>query len=170
MGLCAGLLSIGYFTILYLIKPSLLLTPWALFSFLIIVVFKMMDAYSLWKAKQGIIVFKDTLRSVFMVSVISLLILTVFYHFMFNFVDLSLIKQLQEKIAANAMQAFNEKRITQVQLDEARSWIEGIRMSIGLSSVIYSVLLLVGFFYAVVFAGISRLIGRGIPLPPPSAS
>src|SRR5688572_11564503 len=92
-GLYAGLACLAYFIALYMINTTLLISPVILLGFIIIVVFKIASAYYLWKAQRSGSDFKDALKAVFMVSVVSLAMVVFFLYLLFNFIDISLTEQ-----------------------------------------------------------------------------
>jgi|ERR1051325_6157582 hypothetical protein len=162
LGLLAGLACIFYLLALHFIAANLLLTPWLIFVFVIIIIFKIAAAYLLWREKGGQVPFKDALQSVFMVSVISLFMVILFFYLFFNFIDHTLMEQIRKNIADRVMKSFQDGHITKEQLDTGLARIQQINFGIAAASVTYSVLLFIGFFYALVFAAITRLIGKEI--------
>ena len=161
-GLLAGLGCVIFLLALFLIKRNLLLSPWILSGFVIIVAFKVAAAYFLWRSRGGEVAFKDSLQAVFTVSAISLLIFVLFFYLLFNFIDLSLLEQVKNNITANAVKSFEDGRITKEHLDAGIAKIEKLRFGLWEGWVAYAVFLCAGFFYALVLAAVSRLISRDI--------
>jgi len=162
MGLFAGIASLLFLLLLYGMNPAMLISPLILAVFVIVVAFKVAAAYRLWRNQNGQVAFKGALQSIFMVSVVSLLIVFFFLYLLFNVFDVSLTEQVKKSISANMMQSFEQGRITKTQLDEGLLRLNNFKPGIAAFSALYCFTLFVGFFYALVFAGISRLSGREI--------
>ncbi len=170
LGLYAGLACLVFLIALYAVRTTLLISPVILLVFAIVVAFKVAAAYYMWKANRGTVDFKDALQSVFLVSVVSLLLIVFFFYLLFNFIDPTLTEQIKKNISEKTMKSFEEGQITKAQLDAAAERVKSFRLGEGAFFMLYSFSLIVGFFYALVFAGITRLIGRDISLLPPSNS
>ena len=166
MGLYAGLTCLVFFITLYMVSPVYLISPVILFGFVIVVLFKVAASYFFWKDRKGEVEFKDALQSVFLVSVISLGMLVFFFYLLFNFIDSSLAEQIKNNIHQSAMKAFDEERITKEQLNAALKKADNFKLGAGSFFAMYSFTLFIGFFYALVFAAITKLIGRNIAATP----
>ena len=162
LGLYAGLACMIFFIALYLVNPAFLISPVILFGFVIIVLFKVGASYFFWKSRKGDIEFKAALQSVFMVSVVALALAVFFFWLMFHVIDPSLPEQVKSNIAQNAVKAFEEERITKGQMDASLEKAEKFNLGASAFFAMYSFTLFIGFFYALVFAGITKLITRDI--------
>ncbi len=165
MGLYAGIACLVFLIALYSISPAYLISPLVLFGFVPVVIFKIVAAYYFWKSRRGSVEFKDALQSVFMVSVIALAMVIFFFYLLFNYIDPSLTEQIKKNIHDSAVKAFEEGKITKEQLDAAAERVKLFHLGAGEFFALYPVTLFIGFFYALVFAAITRLIGRNIAAP-----
>ncbi|HXH18774.1 MAG TPA: DUF4199 domain-containing protein [Chitinophagales bacterium] len=164
LGLYAGLTCAVFYLILYAIKPALLISPAILLGFAIVVVFKIAAAYYSWKSQEGRVTFQSALQSIFLVSAVSLLIVFFFFYLVFNVIDLSLVEQIKKNITDNLMKSFQAGKLSKSQLDESLLKVMEFKLGAGAFFALYSFSLFVGFFYALVFSGITRLISREISL------
>ncbi len=162
IGLIAGVVTIVYCVLLYLVDASLLTKPWILVSFFIIVGFKMYAAFKVWQVRRRNTLFRESLQAVFMVSVIGFLLWISFMYVMYNYIDPTVIEGLINRMTENITQAWNDGRITKHQLEEGLLKFEKVRFNFAIASMMYCIMLIAGFLYALIFAAISMFSGRDI--------
>lgn len=161
-GAVAGLACIVLTLVLYLIGPEKVFSLWYFAGFAIIVILKIVAVRAVWKAKNNYIVFKEALQCAFMVSVVSLLMWTVFVHVLIAVIDPSLV-DISKKVAIERTTGMMEKfKAPEDKIDEVLDKLEeqDYNPKISKDAMNYAFALMVGFVFAAIVAGIFHLISK----------
>lgn len=156
-GLAAGLLYVGLVYILYLVNPELVVSFWVFCGLGIIIFLKIWAVHHLLKVKKHI-EFKEGLQAAFMVSVVSLLIWTVFMNLLIAVIDPSLIQTRKDLAIKETVKRMELDQRTPVEIKEEVKNIEQLDFAPSFSSAAlqYCVILFVGFVYAAMIAWLYR--------------
>lgn len=161
-GAVAGLACITLTLVLYLINAEMVFSLWFFAGFAFVVLLKIWSVYYIMKTKKYVD-FKEGLQSAFMVSVVSLLMWTVFLHLLIAVIDPSLIKK-QKRVAIERTAIWMERfDAPEEKIDETLDLMEeeDFTPKISKAAMNYAFSLFIGFVYAVLTAGIFHYASKG---------
>lgn len=158
----AGLACIALTLALYLISPEMIFSLWFFSGFAIVVLLKIWSVYYIMKTKKYVD-FKEGLQSAFMVSVVSLLLWTLFLNLLIGVFDPSLI-DIQKKVSIERTASMMEKfKAPEDKIDETLDMMEeeDFTPKFSKAALNYAFTLFIGFVYAVLTAGIFHYASKG---------
>jgi hypothetical protein len=158
-GALAGLICIVLTLVLYLISSEMVFSFWFFAGFAVIVAAKIWAIWYVVKLKKYV-EFKEGLQSAFMVSVVSLLIWTLFNSVLIGVIDKSLI-ETQKKVTIERTVKWMEKfNAPEDKIDETLDALEkeDYAPTFKKMAMNYAFSLFCGFVYAVILAGLFHYI------------
>lgn len=104
-GIVAGVLVVLYFFILYLLRPTLMLAPWAQWTSLVLYVVFMWYALRQQSPTTHEPTFQQRLQQAFLVFIIANIIYYIFYYVLYNYIEpnMSELHRQRDLIALKAM-------------------------------------------------------------------
>lgn len=161
-GVLAGLGCILFTLVLYLIRIDLVLSFWIFAGYAIIVIFKIITGLSIRKARNNYVNFKDGLRSIFLVSVISLFMWNVFNAVMFSYINPQLIELSKEKALERTAKIMEIAGASEDEIDDALDKVkdQDFSPSLSTSAMNYAMSCIVGFIYSLAIAGLFYLVTK----------
>ena len=160
-GLMAGVVCILYFVVLYFVSKKLFTGLWTYIGYIVIVFFKIVAVELARRAQKNIIYFKEALKTAFLVSVISLFLWLAFQHVMF-LADPSLPPAAKQNRIEFIQWSMELSDAPEEKIQEAIKRAESADYGASLRSdaLSYGFFLMVGFFYALIIAGVYHFISK----------
>ncbi|MEX0812273.1 MAG: DUF4199 domain-containing protein [Chitinophagales bacterium] len=165
-GLIAGIGCIILTLILYVINIELVLGFWVWLGYGIIVALKVYTGYTLQKANDGVLEFKDGIKSIFPVSIVSLLVWIAFNGLLFTVFDPELTELSKEKAIERTVWVLEKSGADENTIESALEEVEqqDFTPSLKNSALNYAQSCIVGFLYTLVIAGFFHYSGKNNPI------
>ena len=169
-GIMAGAICVLYLFILYLISIKIFASLWTYIGYIVIVFFKIVAVEMARRAQNNIIYFKDALKTAFLVSVVSLFMWVAFQHAIYssNPAVAEAAKQNRIEFVEWSMKLSKAPdEVIQEAIENTK--MENFGASLKNDFLAYGFFMIIGFFYALLIAGIFHLMSKGYaaqhPLP-----
>lgn len=161
-GIIAGLGCILVTLILYIINLDLVLGFWIWSGYVVIVGVKIYVGYQLRKANQGFLDFKDGIKALFPISVVSLAIWIAFNGLLFTVIDPELIERSEEKAVERTLYVLELSGADENTIEETIEKVRGQDYSPSFRTSIlnYATSCIVGFIYTLIIAAILFYSGK----------
>jgi hypothetical protein len=166
MGILTGAVYVLLTFMLYSIDPAMLVSFWKTLPFLVMIGLLCVSAYLERQERQGIFPFKDALKTVFTVYVISETIWQFSNYMLFNYIDPSLPQTLKQLTLGQLEQMKN--LFSEEDFQNMRKGIERENYQITPSAALFAwgVWMIIGFLFSLVIAAVFR----NSPAPAPDSS
>ncbi len=154
-GWIAGVSTVAYFLLFYFINPRLLFNPfvyWASLGVYLALIWRALQVEK--EQKEGVLDFKQALRSAFLVFVIANLIYYVFYYLLYNWIDPGLV-ELQEEVMRESLEQAGGMLPEEQKKEMLRSLEEGLKIEPSTVLLTYARSLIGGFLLALGLAAIA---------------